>query len=1188
MQRKNKFFFKNSFYIESFRNVLTFLLIHLSFYSYSKKNILFIAVDDLKPLIGVYGDSFAVTPNIDELASYGTTFTNSHVQQAICAPSRVSLLTGLRPDLTEVWDLETQMRDRNPNIITLPQHYKDNGYKTVGMGKIFDNRSVDNGLDKKSWSVPYIRVNVNHKIHGNSITGFQSPENKKILSEIRDKAEADGIPNQGMWQYLRSKHKPSTESFDISDDGYFDGAMTLKAVDQINKLSNSDQPFFLAVGFQKPHLPFVAPKKYWDMYERDEIQLSKYQKWARGTVKLVYNNNGEMKSYTDIPNSFDENGLINIEKQKELIHGYYACVSYIDAQVGKILKAIKENNLLENTIIVLWGDHGWHLGDHGQWAKHSNFEQATRSPLIIVDPDSKMNSTNSSPTESIDIFPTLMELSEIQAPDNLQGISLVPLLKGKSKKVKNYAISQYPRGSVMGYAIRNERYRYVAWYKNRDLPKEKDIIIKELYDYKNDLDETVNIVGIERDLSEEFQIILNDFLNKQSLEKKLFKATQIPQKINKSSTQVNVSISKNLLKNPGFEEGTIGWNIGKGCQIFSVNGNSRSGGKSLMFEGTKCGVFQNINGLKPNTTYIVKAYIKSENNEAALLKVRFYGGEDITKRYSKSQYGEVTTTFKTGPENTSVRIALLKYTAGATGKTWFDDVSVIEVGAKSNSINNDDGTSNISLLKNLLNNSGFENGTKGWSKGKGCSINSVNNNARSGNSALMFEGTKCGVFQKVSDLKPNTTYKVKAHIKSENNEAGLLKIRFYGGDDITRRYSKVEYGEVSATFKTGPENTSARIALLKYADGATGKTWFDDISVIEVGTQQIVSNIKSIRDVLSEKKYNNFYFGATISASQLNTDIEKILVNNFNMTVPENAVKQSTVRPDPDTWNWTKTDDIIEMAKKNDLLVRLHGPISPQASRWAKSDDRNPNELEKIMIEFLSQQCKRYNGHPNIKWMDVVNETITISGDWFGPKKGVAEWENPWTIIGLDNDKNNTPLYISKSFEVANKFAPDVSLVFNQHGGMEEVMWEKVKETIIYLKDKGLRVDGVGWQAHLSSRISYGEKEIKYLSNLIDWAHKNNLDFHVTEIDYKIFGDITKKKQALQAKAYSDILKILLSKRKNGLVTFNTWGVVDRVGIHTDKSRFIFDLSGKPKPAYFELKKVLEQTDNYKLNASGL
>ena len=225
---------------------------------------------------------------------------------------------------------------------------------------------------------PYIRINVNHKVHGNSIIGFQSPENKKILSDIREKAVADGIPNQGMWQYLRSKYKPSTESFDISDEGYFDGAMTVKAVDQINKLSEDKKPFFLAVGFQKPHLPFVAPKKYWEMYNRNEIQLAKYQKWARGTVKLVYNNNGEMRSYTDIPDSFDQNGLINIEKQRELIHGYYACISYIDAQIGKIINAIKENNLLENTIIVLWGDHGWHLGDHGQWAKHSNFEQATQ------------------------------------------------------------------------------------------------------------------------------------------------------------------------------------------------------------------------------------------------------------------------------------------------------------------------------------------------------------------------------------------------------------------------------------------------------------------------------------------------------------------------------------------------------------------------------------------------------------------------------------------------------------------------------------------------------------------------------------------------------------------------------------------------------------------------------------------
>ena len=997
-----------------------FILIFLPFCSLAKKNILFIAVDDLKPSLGVYGDKFAVTPNIDKLASLGTTFTNAHVQQAICAPSRVSLLTGLRPDLTEVWDLETQMRNKNPDIIPLPQYFKENGYSTVGMGKIFDNRSVDRKLDELSWSMPYIKVDVDHSVHGNTITGFQSPENKKILSQIREKATADGVPQGKMWQYLRSKYKPSTESFDISDDGYVDGAMTLEAISQLKKLSKKNEPFFLAVGYVKPHLPFVAPKKYWDLYNREEISLAKYQKWARGTVKLSYNNNGEMRSYTDIPDSFNENGLINENKQRELIHGYYACVSYVDAQIGKILNVLETNGMLDNTIVILWGDHGWHLGDHGQWAKHSNFEQATRSPLIIVDPDTKSNNFSSSPVEFIDVFPTLTELTGLDIPESLQGSSLLPILKGKSKRIKDYAVSQYPRGNVMGYALRNERYRYVAWYKNRSTVEE-DVIIKELYDYKNDPNETVNIVGIERELSQQFQETLNTFLDNQTKEKIKFKLTQ------------NISKSNNL-----------------------------------------------------------------GNNQPA-----------------------------------------------------------------------------VSSGMNLLKNSGFENGTTGWNKGKGCPIYSVNNNARSGNSALMFEGTKCSIFQKVNGLKPNTTYKVSAYIKSENNEPALLKIRFYGGADITRRYSKSEYGEVTTTFKTGPDNTSARIALLKYADGATGKTWFDDISVTEVG--KISSSSKqNIKKILSKKFDERFYFGATISSKQLGTDAEKLLINNFNMTVPENAVKQARVHPDPHTWNWIDMDNILLMSEKNNLAVRLHGPVSPQSSHWAKNDNRTPGELEKNMNEYFTEQCKRYNGHPNVLWMDVVNETVERNGEWFGPKKGVDQWENPWTIIGFENDPNKTPKYIVKAFEIANEYAPNISLVYNQHGGMEKKMWEKVKETIIYLKGKGLRVDGLGWQAHLSNKNNINQEDIQFLSDLIDWCHDNELDFHVTEIDYKIFGEVNTYNQKIQADAYSRILKILLSKINNGVVTYNTWGLVDRIGEHTDKSRFIFDLVGNPKPAYFSLLKTLD------------
>jgi GH35 family endo-1,4-beta-xylanase len=222
------------------------------------------------------------------------------------------------------------------------------------------------------------------------------------------------------------------------------------------------------------------------------------------------------------------------------------------------------------------------------------------------------------------------------------------------------------------------------------------------------------------------------------------------------------------------------------------------------------------------------------------------------------------------------------------------------------------------------------------------------------------------------------------------------------------------------------------------------------------------------------------------------------------------------------------------------------------------------------------------NKESSVKWMDVVNETITPEGFWFEEKPGVEQWENPWEQIG--RDKNDVPLYITKAFQIANKYATNKSLVFNQHGGMEPKMWDKVKETILYLKKKGYRVDGLGWQAHLRSNkpLALDKKQLVYLANLIDWAHQHDLDFHVTEIDYQIM-DSSNNLKALQeqAAAYSNILKVLLSKRKNGVVTFNTWGMIDKnTGRHHDKFRFIFDKNINPKPAYFALREAIIKPDN--------
>ncbi|MFZ4770266.1 MAG: sulfatase [Ferruginibacter sp.] len=280
--------------------------------------------------------------------------------------------------------------------------------------------------------------------------------------------------------------------------------------------NSSNNPFFFAVGISKPHLPFIAPKKYWDLYKREDMPLAKFQEQSKNAVPVAYHNAGELRGYTDIPplTSFTDQkpfGLtLPVDKQKELIHGYHAAVSFTDANVGKLLDALDSLGLTKNTIIVLWGDHGWHLGDHNLWCKHTNFEEATRAPLIIAAPGMKSSKTNSQ-SEHIDIFPTLCELAGLNIPTSLDGKSLVPLMKNPTASVKEYSVSQYPRSNAsaenerlgyananaMGYSIRTKQYRYTIWMNNgfrSTQPFNKDLIIGiELYDYKKDPLEKVNV-----------------------------------------------------------------------------------------------------------------------------------------------------------------------------------------------------------------------------------------------------------------------------------------------------------------------------------------------------------------------------------------------------------------------------------------------------------------------------------------------------------------------------------------------------------------------------------------------------------------------------------------------------------------------------------------------------------------------
>jgi iduronate 2-sulfatase len=482
-----------------------------------KPNILFIAVDDLKPILGCYGDKLVKTPNIDRLAKRGTIFMTNYCQQAVSGPTRASLMTGMRPDHTGVWDLATKMRDVNPDILSMPQYFISKGYQTAGIGKVYDNRCVDGDLDKPSWSIPYYKGSDKYfsASTGRPESGYQLPETKEQFAKYRTEGQSKGLRGAELNDYIAKFVKPSVECADVPDNAYNDGANVLHAKDILAELSKGGKPFFFAVGFSKPHLPFVAPKKYWDLYKREEMPLAPFQEKAKNGPDIGYHTAAELYAYSDIPPiaSFSDQKVgidLPLDKQKELIHGYYAATSYTDAQVGLLLNALDSLGLSGNTIIVLWGDHGWHLGDHNLWCKHTNFEQATRAPLLISAPFINPSLTYS-PTEFVDIFPTLCDLSGLAIPSHLDGKSLVPVMKDPKKAVKEFAVSQYPRpanqienarlgwskGEYMGYSIRTEQYRYTIWVKDffrSTKPFSTDLIVAtEMYDYKNDPNETVNV-----------------------------------------------------------------------------------------------------------------------------------------------------------------------------------------------------------------------------------------------------------------------------------------------------------------------------------------------------------------------------------------------------------------------------------------------------------------------------------------------------------------------------------------------------------------------------------------------------------------------------------------------------------------------------------------------------------------------
>jgi iduronate 2-sulfatase len=438
----------------------------------SPPNVLFIAVDDLVPRLGVYGDGVVKSPHIDRLAAAGTTFLHAQAQYPVCGPSRASIMSGLRPESVGVLDLKTKWRDVNPEIVSLPQYLKTQGYFTTGTGKVYDYRSVADPetMDEESWSEPF-------SFRPGLSSDDVEQQGKARARKMRETVDGYTFKN-------RVTAAPENPMVDFRD-----YRVAQEGIKRMRERAAAGDPFFLAVGFAKPHLPFFAPKKYWDLYERNAFDLHPFQKKAAGNSGYGYGFSGEVRMYEGVPVEGPASDF-PAALQKELIHGYYACVSYIDALVGMLLDELKALNLQDNTLIVLWGDHGFHLGDHGQWAKNTPFEQSARVPLIIVDPrQSRKGSATTSPAELTDVFPTLCELLGVPLPDFLEGKSLAAALEDPAAKPRAGAVTLREGWGTIGYSVRNERYRYIEWVSH----KEKKVVGRDLFDYAKDPYETRNL-----------------------------------------------------------------------------------------------------------------------------------------------------------------------------------------------------------------------------------------------------------------------------------------------------------------------------------------------------------------------------------------------------------------------------------------------------------------------------------------------------------------------------------------------------------------------------------------------------------------------------------------------------------------------------------------------------------------------
>ncbi len=441
-----------------------------------RPNILFIAVDDLRPELNSYGARHIRSPNIDRLAAQGIQFNNAHVQQAICMASRASLLTGIRPEHHGIYSGDPVV-DLLPDALTLNRHFEANGYRVAAFGKVYHYERDHIAQFGGRWS------DGSAELHGDGKYATRDSLEKMELNRhdpIRPHAERG----------------PAYESADVGDDAYIDGWNTSRAIETLRQFKPGGAPFFLAVGFHKPHLPFNAPRKYWDLYPPESIRPAEVREAPRFATRYTLRDPGELRNYFGMPKNRGQS--VDPETELVLRRAYFACVSYVDALVGRLLDELEALDLAGNTVVVLWGDHGYKLGDYDNWNKWSNLSIDTRVPLIVRAPGFEGGRQSDALVELIDIYPSLSELGGLESPGHLQGTSFVPLLRTPDRAWKKAVFTLWPHHrdnrerTVTGFSVKTRDFNYVEWTRLAT----NEVLAVELYDHVEDPQETVNVVDM--------------------------------------------------------------------------------------------------------------------------------------------------------------------------------------------------------------------------------------------------------------------------------------------------------------------------------------------------------------------------------------------------------------------------------------------------------------------------------------------------------------------------------------------------------------------------------------------------------------------------------------------------------------------------------------------------------------------